>query len=71
MYSSIRGLLYISMYLLKAIIRNKRFPLPWLKWRVETYYAIPVEEFTFTKLLRVATIHDLLKYAKWVDSIRP
>lgn len=67
---SVKGLIYISTYILKAIIRNKRFPLSWLKWRVETYYGIPIDEFTFRKLFQVVTLSDLLKYAKWVEENR-
>ena len=70
MMGSVRGLIYISAYLMKAIIRNKRFPMAWLKWRVETYYGIPTNEFTFRKLFKVATLSDLLKYAKWVEQNR-
>ena len=70
MMGSVKGLIYIGSYLLFAIIRNRRFPMPWLKWRVETYYGIPTDEFTFRKLLKVATLSDLLKYAKWVEENR-
>ena len=70
MKDSVKGLIYISTYLLISIIRNRRFPMPWLKWRVETYYGIPTDEFTFRRLFKVATLSDLLKYAKWVEENR-
>ena len=50
-----------------AILRNRRLPRDWFKWRVETYYGIPANEFTLKKLLAVAKASDILKYAKWVD----
>ena len=44
--------------------------MAWMKWRVETYYGIPTDEFTFKKLFAVTTLSDLLKYAKWVEENR-
>ena len=44
--------------------------MSWMKWRVETYYGIPTDEFTFRKLFEVATLSDLFKYAKWVEENR-
>ena len=70
MMESVKGLIYISKYLAITVIRNRRFPMPWLKWRVETYYGIPTDEFTFRRLFKVAKLSDLLKYAKWVEENR-
>ena len=70
MMDSVKGLIYISKYLAITIIRNRRFPMPWLKWRVETYYGITTDEFTFRRLFKVAKLSDLLKYAKWVQENR-
>ena len=68
--SSIRGIVYISKIVISAIIRNKRFPKDWFKWRVETYYGIPSSEFTWKKLADVAKLSDIMKYSKWVDENR-
>ena len=70
MMETVKGLIYISTYLLKAMIKNKRFPIEWMKWRVETYYGIPTNEFTFRKLFKIATLSDLCKYARWVEQNR-
>lgn len=65
-----RGSLYIGRYVLAACIRNRRFPMAWMKWRVETYYAIPSSEFTFRKLFKVAKLKHWYHYAKWVQENR-
>ena len=67
---TVRGIIYISGYIAKATIKNRRFPMAWMKWRVETYYGIPTDEFTFKRLFEVATLPDLCKYAKWVEQNR-
>ena len=63
---SIKGLLYIAEYIIISTLRNRRLPKDWFKWRVETYYGIPADEFTLRRLLSVAKASDILKYAKWV-----
>ena len=67
---SIRGLIYIGSYLTFTTLKNRRFPMSWMKWRVETYYGIPASDFTWRLLFKTAKFSDLMKYAKWVQENR-
>lgn len=64
---TLKGLLYIAEYIIIATLKNRKLPIDWFKWRVETYYGIPANEFTLRKLLAVAKASDILKYARWVN----
>ena len=67
---TLKGLLYIAEYIIIATLKNRKLPTDWFKWRVETYYGIPCAEFRLSKLLAVARLSDIFKYARWVHQNR-
>jgi hypothetical protein len=53
--------------------RLRPWKSPYLRWRLETYQGVPAESIGFTEfwILVWRLRHDLIRFLRWADRIRP